>query len=149
MTSTADAIREVLMRDPDISVNNIIAALPDHNENTVRTLVSRYRNKGTMSGTPALKQKQEIENTLIADHLAGKITAEQLSAALHMRGRVETQRKALVDAMIRANVAANALSAVTTEEELMQIMAEKHAIITVLGGTPPVLANIPPIPQAA
>jgi hypothetical protein len=140
-TGAADSIREILSQTPDISVSDLVAALPQYKANTIRTLVSRYRNDGL-----APKPKHEVENALIADHLAGKINAEQLSKALHMRGDIEKQRTAFVEVMIRANNTANALATATTEEELTKAHAERIAIVKLLGGTFP---EVPPAIPAA
>lgn len=142
---TTDAVRELLTQNPNMSNSDLCAALPDHNKATVRTVASRLRGEGS-SPEPA----EDVQKLLIEDHLAGKITAEQLSAALHMRGRIETQRRAFVDVMIRANNMANALAIATTEEELTKALHEKNAIIMILGGAnvTPQAPQVPPVPQA-
>lgn len=145
---TTDAVRELMNKNPNISNDELYAALPQFSQSTVRTIASRFR--GADSEPTNTK---DVEKALIADHLAGKITAQQLSEALHMRGRIEAQRKIFVDVMIRANVIASALAIATTEEALVSALTEKNAIIIALGGTPAtinemVAASIPPVPPA-
>jgi len=149
-TGAADAVREMLTKDPNLSPTDVASALPQFAKNTVRTLVSRYRSTGSTSG---FKPKQEYENALIADHLAGKITAEELSKALHLRGDVEKQRAAFIDVMIRANKMVSLLTNTITEEGLNTANDERIAIITLLGGTlsdaSPTIPSIPQVPVAA
>ncbi|UVC19331.1 hypothetical protein [Mesorhizobium onobrychidis] len=42
-TGTSAIVRDILARNPDITAGEAVAALPDHNPNTVRTQLARQR----------------------------------------------------------------------------------------------------------